>query len=153
FVALAEKYPKDPVAFDALVWVVNDDFGSSAGKPDQARAVELLIRDHVQNKKMEQVCQTLAFGMDQSGEKLLRAVLEKNKSKQAQAEACLALAQRLQQHAEVVRQVKDNAELAAQVESIFGKEMAAELKKSDPAKTEAESVKFFKRLTDRHLAD
>jgi len=152
FVELAQKNPKDPVAVDALIWVVTGSGGGTATK-DQARAVDLLIRDHVQSDKLGQVCQSLSFGIDQSGDTLLRTVLEKNKDRAVQAEACLALAQRLQQKAANVQRIKGNADLAKAYETFYGKELTAALQKSDPAKLEAESANLFKTLTEKYLAD
>jgi hypothetical protein len=153
FVALAEKHPKDPVAVDALIWVLTNSRGGPAEKGPQARAIDILVRHHIQSEKLGPVFQSLSFGMDKGGDTFLRAVLEKNKSKEFQAEACLALAQRLQQRADAIRRVKDSAEMAKLYENFFGKEATAELTKSDPAKVEAESATLFKRLADRHLAD
>jgi hypothetical protein len=147
FLALAEKHPKDPVAVDALVWVVSNNPGRPAGK-ESTRAVEILLRDHVQSDKMGKVCQSLTNGMDQAGETLLRAVMEKNKNKEVQAEACLALAQRLQQRGSVLKMVKDNAEMAKRVEDFYGKDF---LKGADLAKVEAESASLFKLLAEKHL--
>jgi hypothetical protein len=152
FLALAEKYPKDPVAVDALVWVVSGSAGPAGGKP-RARAIELLSRDHVQSEKLTRVCQSLGYGVDKPGETLLRAVLEKNKSAEVRAEACLALAQRLQRQAGVLQRIEGNAEMARAFENSYGKETVAELKKKGRAGLEGESETFFKRLADKHLAD
>src|SRR5262245_63810975 len=55
FLELAEKYPKDPIALDVLVQVVNLEIslenntayaGQSNGDSPQARAIALLLRDH-----------------------------------------------------------------------------------------------------------
>jgi len=154
FLALAEKHPKDAIALDALSWVVTNGSSSAGGKDDtQARALKQLARDHVQSDRMAAVCQSLSFGFDLAGDTLLRAVLEKNKSKEAQAEACLALAQRLQRRVEVVKRLKDNADLAKAFEGYYGKDLVAQLKKADAVKVEAESAKLFKLLADKHVAD
>ena len=65
FVALAEKYPKDPVAVDALaqaVWHVNTrSWPVELVGRDKARrrAFELLERDHIRSEKLGSVCQRL----------------------------------------------------------------------------------------------
>src|SRR4051812_1192881 len=61
FVELAQKNPKDPVAVDALIWVVTGSGGGTATK-DQARAVDLLIRDHVQSDKLVRCASPSASG-------------------------------------------------------------------------------------------
>ena len=107
FLALAEKNPKDPVAFDALIWVVNNT-SIGLGDKDNARAkaVALLLKDHVQSDKLGPVCQRLAQGYDQEGKDLLRGILDKNPSKDVQAEACLALAQSLKARADGMPEAK-----------------------------------------------
>jgi hypothetical protein len=88
FLELAEKNPKDAVAVDALTWVVTNVY--SGGQP-VTKALELLLRDHVSNERIGQVCQNLPGSTD--AQALLRGILEKNPHKEAQAEACLALIQ------------------------------------------------------------
>src|SRR5262249_10344765 len=130
FLELAEKYPKDPVAFDALAWVVSNVSGTAGGKEGpRAKAVALLARDHVTSEKIGPVCQRLANGYDKEGEGLLRAVLDKNPHSDVQGEACLALGQRLGMVAEVVRHLKDHPDDAERYGSAFGKEYVAELQK------------------------
>src|SRR5262249_61104509 len=57
FLDLATKYPDDPVAVDALVWVVNNT-SDSAGVADRppARPLARLLADHVRSAKLGQVC-------------------------------------------------------------------------------------------------
>ncbi len=62
FLELAEKYPKDPVALDALIWIVTNNVRSPAHDPARAKAVAILIRDHAQSEKLGPVCQNLANG-------------------------------------------------------------------------------------------
>src|SRR6266446_3778942 len=77
FVALAEKYPKDSVALDALIWVMTDRFGGSGNKEARAKAIEILTRDHIQSEKLGRVCQSMANGLSLQNEQFLRAILEK----------------------------------------------------------------------------
>jgi len=61
FLDLADKYPKDPTAFDALVWVVTHSLGSQAKKDSpQAKALDRLARDHAGSEKLGRVCKELA---------------------------------------------------------------------------------------------
>src|SRR5262249_9684915 len=87
FVALAEKDPKDPIAVDALIWVVTSNLGSQGGKDATTKALGLLVRHHITSDKLGRVCQILEFRMNNQTETFLRAVLEKNKNKDLQAEA------------------------------------------------------------------
>jgi hypothetical protein len=128
FVELAEKNPKDPVAIDALVWVMNNSFSPLGTDPTRAKALDLLIRDHVKSAKLGSVCQSLSFRMDKPSEKFLRTVLEKNEHKDVQGVACLALAQGLKREADL----KANSDKAA----------ADKLSK--------ESEKLFERAADKY---
>jgi hypothetical protein len=93
---LAEKNPKDPVAVDALAWVVqNAGGGSQEGK----KALAILLSDHLDSKQLAGVCQMLRrSGRD--AEQNLRAILEKSPHPEVQAQACFALAQCLKDQAQ-----------------------------------------------------
>jgi tetratricopeptide (TPR) repeat protein len=91
FLALAEKHPQSPVAIDALIWVVqNGRFGSSADK-----ALETLIKDHIQSDKLVPVCQVLAHSDPSKASSVLRKILEANPSREVRGQACLSLGQAL----------------------------------------------------------
>src|SRR5262245_41039180 len=68
FLALAEKYPNDPIALDALVqavWQVNntpwpvDLVGEDKARP---RAFEILQRDHLRSDRLGPLCQRISYG-------------------------------------------------------------------------------------------
>ena len=117
FLAIAAKNPKDPVAFDALVWVVMN----ARGGKDVDQAIAQLATDHITNPRLGQVCMSLARATSPEAEKLLRAVLEKNPDKNVQGQACLALAQNLKYQAEMAQRVKrpDAEQLLQQAEKLF----------------------------------
>ena len=83
-VALAEKYPKDPIALDALieaVWQGNtvpwpvELVGRDEARP---RAFALLLRDHLASDRLGPLCERISYGLCAEYETFLRAVLEKN---------------------------------------------------------------------------
>jgi hypothetical protein len=92
---LAEKNSKDAVAFDALAWVVQTGPGTS----DAPKAVDLLLKNHVESPRIARVCQTLLASQLGDADKLLRAVVEKNSDHEAKGLACYVLAVRLQRRA------------------------------------------------------
>src|SRR6186997_3258438 len=67
-IELAEKYPDDSIAVDALMqatWHVNNTwYPVELVGPDEAtgRALALLQRKYIQSEKLGQVCQRVAFG-------------------------------------------------------------------------------------------
>jgi hypothetical protein len=148
---LAEKNPKDPVAVDALIWVMTNSRSGGRDSP-KFKATAILLRDHVQSDKLGPVCQRLANGYGKEGVELLRGILEKNPSKEVQAEACMALGQRLTQTARVVRLLKEQPDLAKQAEQALGKETTKELQKADAAKLDDESARYFKDFAEKYAA-
>src|SRR5207245_5433434 len=94
FLALAEKNPKDSVALEGLAWVLNNTPEPVGGKDSpRAKAIALLLRDHIRSDKLGQVCPRRAFDFAKESETFLRTVLEKNPHKEVRALACLAFAQ------------------------------------------------------------
>src|SRR5579883_3273241 len=119
FLELAEKNPKAPAAVDALVWVVSPQNSvvtprSAKNEPESPRtkALKILLRDHVQSDKLADLCRNLGRADDEESRQLLRAVLEKNKHRPVQAQACLALAQQAENHLRLARQFKNDPHLA-----------------------------------------
>ena len=152
FLELAEKHSKDPIALDALTWVMTNTSRPTDSKELRAKAIAMLLRDHVDNAKLGAVCQTMAFGIDKQNDAFLRTLGEKSQNAEVQAEACLALAQSVAQKAMIAKRMREDPEMAQRLESAFGKEQADELKKADLAKIDAESEQLFKQLVDKHIA-
>lgn len=150
-VEFADKHPKESSALMALTLVVTNNFGPSGPKSAKARAAEVLLRDHVGSAKIGPLCQQLGNGFGGKNAEVLRAVLAKNPDKGVQAEACLALAQHLQQQAEVVKRIASDEDLAKRFQTFYGKEATEALKKADAAKLQADAEAMFKQLTDKHL--
>ncbi len=148
---LAEKNPKDPVAFDALVWLITNDGGGGEGSP-KSKAVAILLREHVQSDKLGSVCQQLANGFGKEGVELLRGILEKHPSKEVQAEACMALGQRLSQTARIARMMKEQPDLVKRAEQALGKETTQELQNADAAKLDDESGRYLKEFAEKYSA-
>lgn len=96
FLAIAEKDPQAPEAIDALSWVVSHILFS----PEGEKALAILARDHVRSDRIGLVCQRLVFSNSAASESFLRAVLEKNPSRDIQGMACYALAHGLMARAE-----------------------------------------------------
>jgi hypothetical protein len=149
FVELAEKNPKSPVAVDALIWVVTR-IGSGRENSARDMAVDLLLRDHVQSEKIGQVCQRLVYSYGPRETKLLHAILDKNPSKDARAEACLVLGQQAGRAASLLRLQKDQPEMVERYEQFLGKEIVDQLRKKGPDKLEAESVRYYKEFGSKY---
>ena len=180
---LAEKNPKAPFAEEALIWILTNEYqlwrfrpwyehqaryeqiwiatsgGRQFGVPSKeeqdirGKATDLLLRDHVASAKLGRVVEMLGASQDKKSAALCRAILDKNPSNTVKAEAAVALARQMQARVAVVKQIKDNPQLAKSVEQIYGKDYALELEKADPVKLAAEADKFYAELTEKYLPD
>lgn len=108
---LAEKYPKDPAAFDALVWVLQHQ--ASAFTPDADKAAGILTHDYARDPRIVDVCRSFIRVHAPAAETLLLAVLAENPKKETRAAACLALAQMLAERADDEAMHGQNKEASA----------------------------------------
>jgi AhpC/TSA family len=156
FVELAEKYPEDPIAVDALmqaVWQVNGTprpvelVGTdSAG----GRAFALLQRDHIRSDKLGSVCQRISYGFCKEYETFLRAVLATSPHQQVRALACLGLAHFLSNRLQRLDMVKEQPELTRGFEGLFGKEYLEELQRQDRARAGKEAEALFEQAVEKY---
>lgn len=157
-VELAEKYPNDPIALDALmlaVWQVNGTpwpvelVGEDTAR---ARAFQLIERDHFASDKLGPLCQRVSWGFCQEYESFLRAVLAKNLHKNVQAAACLSLGRFLNGRLQRIDLCKEQPDLAREFEGLYGKEYLAWLLRQDRDKALREVEAVFE-LAARNYAD
>jgi hypothetical protein len=87
---LADKHAKQPVALDALMYVIGNepDRNLSAGG---IQAVNVLMRDFADNERIGTACSMLARFQSPEVEPLLKAVIEKHPKRETRASACLDL--------------------------------------------------------------
>src|SRR5262249_19241838 len=149
FLELGEKYPKGPVAVEALTETIALAHGSAfptVGKDTPGdRALALLARDHVKSDKLGRACQQVAFGFHTSRETFLRAVLEQNPHREVQGLACLSLAQFLSDRMNRLDILKDQEkpDLAERYHRVFGKDFIQELQQQDREKVAKEIETLF----------
>jgi hypothetical protein len=155
-VALAEKYPKDPIALDALieaVWQVNtvpwpvEIVGRDDARP---RAFALLQRDHLLSDRLGPLCERISYGFCSEYEPFLRVVLEKNPRKEIRAQACLALAHLLHNRSLRLDLVRDQPALVREFADLYGKEYLEGLLRQDRAQGVAEAEALLERATRDH---
>ena len=130
FLSLAEKNPKDPVAVDALLWIVKN----VRGRSETTRAIELLKTNHLDSKKLGPACEVVAKARSLAAEKLLRILLKKSPHAEVQAHACYSLATLLKSEAIVVDQLRAAPELAPRVLQYYGKDYGKHLSSLQPDK-------------------
>ena len=156
FVELAEKYPNDPIALDALtqaVWQVNttpwpvEMVGEDTAR---ARAFELIQRDHIRSDKLGPLCQRVSYGFCKEYEAFLRAVIVKNPHKSVQATATLSLAHLLNNRLWRIELCREQPELAKVFGALYGTEYIANLMRQDGEKAIKEVEAVFEQAAEKY---
>jgi hypothetical protein len=147
FLDLAEQHPTDPVAMDALtqaIWMVNHNAFPAGGKDSPgARAMALLLRDHLRSDKLGPICLRLSAGFRKEHETFLRTLLERSPHRDVRGLACLALAQFLNNRLQRLDQIKEQPDLAQEYDALFGKEFLTQLRRQDRARVAEEIETLF----------
>jgi hypothetical protein len=143
---LAEKHPKEPWTLDALTHVITqeywlDNYSSHPGwgkDSPQARAIAMLLRDHLGSDQLGETCKRAQFGFRKECETFLRTALEKSPHRNVQGLACLRLALFLNLRLNRLDLLKDQPDLAKRYEGLYGKEYLETLRQQDRAQAMAE---------------
>jgi hypothetical protein len=154
FLDLAEQHPTDPVAVDALtqaVWMVNHNAFPAGGKDSPgARAMALLLREHLRSDKLGPICLRITTGFRQEHEAFLRTLLERSPNKNVRGLACLALAEFLNNRLQRLDQIKEQPELAREYEALFGRAFLARLQRQDRAEVAREIETVFEQADKKY---
>jgi hypothetical protein len=114
--------------------MVNHNAFPAGGKDSPgAKAMALLLRDHLRSDKLGPICLRITSGFRREHETFLRTLLERSPHKDVRGLACLALAQFLNNRMQRLDQIKEQPELAGEYESLFGKKFLTELQHQDRA--------------------
>jgi hypothetical protein len=154
---LAEKNPKEPMALEALVQVVTQEYWLNNysshpgwGKSSrQARAIALILRDHLESDTLGEACRRVAYGYRQECETFLRTVFERSPHRDVKGTACLRLAQFLVYRAERLDLLEDQPELARRYEELYGKGYMDALKQQDRAKVMKEAETLYEQASEK----
>jgi hypothetical protein len=148
---LAEKHPGDPVAVEALVWVVTSGGGGPRDKESAwGKALDRLVRDHANSDKIGPVLMMLPYAYGEQTDRFLRAALEKNPSRDVRGLACVALAQHLHARQEFAARVKEHPDQVRFAGEQVGKEYLTQLLKEDPERVAKEIEDLFQRAAERY---
>lgn len=138
--------PTDPAAVEALRFVIET---ARAGPGDQSyRAMEILLRDHVRDPGMGDLCgRIFYFRHAPVAESLLRAVLEQHPDRNDRGIACQSLALCLRYRAEMVRRVRQGSpNLEHYVFESFREVAGRLVERSDLAALDRESEALLERI-------
>jgi peroxiredoxin len=94
FLELAQRFPKDPVACDALVWIMTR--GPASDSPPghegyMAITLKIVARDHVNDERILKSFARLERSVTPGHDEFFPAVYERTKNSTLRARACLAL--------------------------------------------------------------
>ncbi len=154
FLALAERYPNDPVAIDSLSWILEktmrywDSYHQARGDALE-RTMEILARDHLANPRLGVVCLKLTLYPSPRRDQFLRAVASRSSDRVVRGRATLALAQYLKNKGEFVASLQKpgSPQEEKTVFEIYGPEYLGQLRASDPAAMLAEADRLFARVS------
>jgi hypothetical protein len=147
FLELAQKNPKDPVAVDAYLWVLQN----ASFTPEAEKAADAIAKDYLTDPKVKQAMAQLAHMPTAGAEKLLRGLVEKSTDKNDKARALNDLAQYLVSKAEIVETLKTaDEEMLKQVETVAGKDFVQKLQKIDQARLEQEAAHLLDQLVQKY---
>lgn len=152
---LAQRFPKDPVAVEALSWIIGGGLGWNGAGTEIERAFDLLRKDYVASDKLQRVCE-LAFVLDDVStkpEQFLRAVIEKNPHHDLRGQACYSLGRVLRSHAaeaERWRETKGNPAQVKMIETYLSAEVMKRIKSGDPDKSLQEAKRLFERVISEY---
>ncbi|MFL5243326.1 MAG: TlpA family protein disulfide reductase [Gemmataceae bacterium] len=149
-VDVAEKNPKDPAAFDGLIWAVRN----SSRPPNQtttpfARAKAALIKDHFDNPGIGRLCMTLSHEFfDAKANELAETILAKHPDKKVQSQAAYSLALLLDARADMVDFLKKaDAKQLESFEKNYGTEAIADIRKGDKVGQKKRAEELLEKIT------
>ena len=155
---LAENNPNEPWTLDALTQVITqeywlDNYSSHPGwgkDSRQARAIAILLRDHVRSDKLGETCKRVQFGFRKECETFLRTALEKNPHRDVQGQACLGLALFLNGRLNRLDLLKDQPDASRRYEGLYGQDYLDTLRRQDRAKAVAEVEAVFEQAAEKY---
>ncbi len=155
---LAEQNPKEPWTLDALTQVITfeywlDNYSSHPGwgkDSRQARAIAILLRDHVRSDQLGETCKRVQFGFRQECETFLRTVLEKNPHKEVQGQACLRLALFLNGRLNRLDLLQEQPVVNKRYEGLYGQDYLETLRRQDRATAVAEVEAVLEQAAEKY---
>lgn len=155
---LAEKNPDEPWTLEVLTQVITmeywmDNYSSHPGwgkESRQARAIAILLHDHVRSDKLGEACKRAQYGFRQECETFLRTVLEKSPHRDVRGRACLSLALFLNGRLNRLDLLKDQPVVSRRYEGLYGKDYLDTLRRQDRAKAVAEVEAVFEQAAEKY---
>ena len=141
FLELARKHPKDPVAVDALVWIVSNVRRGS----ELSRALPMLTKDHIKSEKLAPICRKLVRRPSLATERLLRGALKRSPHKSVRAQACFHLAAYLKRQVSLMKSLKEQPD-RRRFEQFYGKGFTKHLASLKEDRVSKEIEKLYEQV-------
>jgi hypothetical protein len=142
FLAIAEDNPKDPVAVDALAWVVtNVPSGSQL-----SRALDMLSQDHLESDKLGDVCAALVRKPSAAAEQLLRSLAEKSPHRSVRGLAHFHLAGYFEHLLTLKDSLEKDPNLARRFDQSYGKGFSKSVASLDRVKVTKQIETLYERV-------
>ena len=142
FLDLAQKHPKDPVAVDALLWVVTNVRSGA----DLSLALNTLSKNHIKSEKLETICRRLVRKPSVAAEKLLRSLMEKSPHKNVRAQAYFQFADYLKRQIGMIHTLKEDPDQSKRFDQYYGKGFSKNLVSLNESKLSKEIEKLYVRV-------
>jgi hypothetical protein len=153
---IASNHPKDPSAFDALLWVVRYS-PRPPNRPNtpHAWARDILMRDFARHPRIGEFCRSVAYeNHDVPSVEFVREVYEKHPDAAARAQAGLTRANHLRRNAGFANSIqKATPELGKRFTETYGQEYVDYLLHAKPDDLNKQAEMILDRLvSDKELA-
>jgi hypothetical protein len=162
FLALAEKYPDDPIGLKALreaiqvsgssdsgaqnAWEMNTEHLPNRSRDETAKGiVKSILQNHVTNKGLGPIVDRLRYGYRLEYENCLIEILKQNPAHDVKGLACLCLAQYLNDKLRMLQLAEVRPKLTKQYAEIFGTDYLDGLRKLRENKVEQRIESLFER--------
>ena len=148
---IACKYPQDPVALDALTWLITNGLNT----PESEQAAEILIRDYIANDKLISFYPQLSSPLcvwSTGAERVFRAAADRAPAREARGHASLSLARHLDQRASAIRELGwPDCNLAARlIAKSWGRALSKPASQDEPDGPEKEAEQLFARVAEQY---
>ena len=145
---ITKKYPNDPAALDALVWIAEN-----CRRGDELdAALSLLLEKYPNDGKLAEVVPRLLFARSKETEPFLRALADKSSRADVKGKALLTLGRLLKEQAEPAQFLHTNTEPKS-VENYrnwLGDEVVKKLQATDPAELRKEAESLFETVSAKY---
>jgi AhpC/TSA family len=144
---VAKSDAEEPVAVNALLWIVQHGSQSAAGK----EALDLLSQNHLQSPELKRAFAPLARTSGRAGEEFMRKAISSSPHVEVQAHASYSLSQLLKQRADVAALFADkgNEQLQKNLEKRYDAAERTAFASLDPVAVGKEVVQLLERVKEQ----